>query len=74
MAKVPDVLDQKHGMKALVKAFMVQVEYLTDIRDQLFDLHRCGRLEYQSCTYRFHFRLNGLRELESTLARLKVYV
>ena len=72
MTEIPQELEEQLNMSEMLKAFMLQLELLIRMRDQLHDLFIAGHFAYQAGYEReFGFDMeHGIAVLEKELERL----
>ena len=75
MTEIPAELEAELGINALVESFVLQLQILVEMRDEIFKLFSLGHFEYQiGFEKRFSFDMNGLQGLNTELAALRAEV
>jgi hypothetical protein len=71
-AEIPPELEAELHIKALIEAFVLQLQVLLEMRDEIFNLYTSGHFDYQeSYVSRFRFRLEALPTLQTELDQLR---
>lgn len=72
MTEIPPELDEEMAARAMVEAFTIQLQVLSELSDTLAALCTAGHIVYQEDHFqqRFRFTLDGLPALQNLLSRL----
>jgi RZ type zinc finger domain/AAA domain (dynein-related subfamily) len=72
MTEIPEELEQEMKITALVESFVLQLEVLIEMRDELLGLYNAGHFDFQdSYTTRVRFVADGLVSLQDRLVKLR---
>lgn len=60
MTEIPEELEQEMQINALVDAFVLQLQLLSEMRDEIFTLYSSGHFDYQEgFQARYRFTVDG---------------